>query len=325
MFFIHRRIDMKWLWLALVAGISLTAASCTLELPCAPSEMGAPGNLSPAHFALVSLNPNLTWQYPPSEPSPYPYPAGSADCAITGYKVQLHDITGSGIDAGGEVSGSTTTSFTPAAPLRPATLYYWEVRAISASGMGPWSPIGAFYTGPMCDTSSLAAPLLGSPSGVIHTLRPIFDWDYPGTHSTGACLPQGFRIDVSTSPSFADTSLSGGTGNPRRIWTTGRDLEDCTTYYWQVAAINEITLGPFSATKTFSTQVGECPLLAPSSALDCPAGTFFAPGALECRAIQLVPVRPGGGGGPSPTGCQPPPGGCGGLNWYPEPYCVCFE
>jgi hypothetical protein len=27
----------------------------------------------------------------------------------------------------------------------------------------------------------------------------------------------------------------------------------------------------------------------------------------------------------SPQGCQPPPEGCGGVTWYGEPYCVCFE
>jgi hypothetical protein len=173
-------------------------------------------------------------------------------------------------------------------------LYFWEVRAVSISGNGPWSPIAAFYTGPRCETSSLASPVLGSPSGVIHTLRPMFNWDYPGTHSPGACLPEGFRIDVSTSPSFADTSLSGGTGDPRRLWTTADDLEDCTTYYWQVAAINDVTLGPFSPTNTFTTQVGTCAAPTPASAADCPAGTYFAPVTNRCIAIQIQPTKIGG-------------------------------
>lgn len=67
------------------------------------------------------------------------------------------------------------------------------------------------------------------------------------------------------------------------------------------------------------------PTATPASALDCPAGTYFAPVTNRCIAIQ---IKPGGGGnndGGAPGGCQPPPEGCGTLNWYPEPYCICFE
>ena len=245
---------MKWLILTLLALGVIVVAGCTLSFPCPPSDMGAPGNLVPANYALAPLSPTLTWEYPSSVPSPYPYPVGSTDCTITGFQVYLFtDVIGSSPDLGGTVSGSTH-SFTPGAPLAPTTLYFWQVRVLSSSGNGPWSGIRAFYTGPMCATSSLAAPTLGSPAGVIHTLRPIFYWNYPGS----SCLPEGYRIDVSTSASFADTSLSGGTGNPRTSWTTAEDLEDCTLYYWRVAAINDITLGPFSPTQTFNTQVGTC-------------------------------------------------------------------
>jgi len=67
---------------------------------------------------------------------------------------------------------------------------------------------------------------------------------------------EGYRIDLSTSPSFADTSLSGGTGNPSTNWAPAHALDNCTTYYWRVAAINGTTLGPFSDTQSFKIQTG---------------------------------------------------------------------
>jgi hypothetical protein len=63
----------------------------------------------------------------------------------------------------------------------------------------------------------------------------------------------------------------------------------------------------------------------PGSDADCPPGTYFAPATNRCIAIQIIPDNGGGNEGGLPSGCQPPAGGCGSLNWYPEPYCTCFE
>jgi hypothetical protein len=199
----------------------------------------------------------LHWEYPSSVASPYPYPSGSSGCGISGYQVHLISSVDLTFEHGGTV-GPSTTSFSPGSPLAPATLYFWEVRVLVPGGHGPWSGFRAFFTGPVCDTASLAAPILYSPSGTIHEVLPIFYWIYPGS----ACLPEGYRIDLSTSPSFADTSLGGGTGNPSTSWMPADELETCIEYHWRVAAINDTTLGPFSSTKSF-TIVPEgtiCPL-----------------------------------------------------------------
>jgi hypothetical protein len=116
---------------------------------------------------------------------------------------------------------------------------------------------------PTCDTASLIAPALIDPAdgAVVNTLNPTLHWVYPDT-----CVPEGYRIDLSVDPTFTDTSLSGGTGNPSTNWGPGTPLTDCTTYFWRVAPINGITLGPFSSAFTFRTDVhGTCPAEAPAS------------------------------------------------------------
>jgi hypothetical protein len=242
----------RWLFLALMLGGLVYIEGCG-PAPCDPAAMGAPGNLWPANYVIVSTSPTLTWEYPSTVPVPYPYPAGSTDCGISGYQVRLISSSGDDVDLGGMVSGSTTTSFSPAA-LAPATLYFWEARAVSFAGKGPWSGYRAFYTGPICATSALAAPTAYYPIGTIATLWPTMYWSYPGS----SCLPEGYRIDLSTDPGFSDTSLSGGTGNPSTSWAPAHALQDCTTYFWRVAAINDTTLGPFSSTLSFETKVGLC-------------------------------------------------------------------
>jgi hypothetical protein len=128
---------MKWLYITLLLLGVLLIGGCSMPTPCAPAEMGIAGNLSPSNYALVSLSPSLTWEYPPSVPLPYPYPSGSSDCAINGYQVYLAPFYDQYNNLGGNVLGSTSTSFTPSGALTPATLYFWEVRALSASGPAP--------------------------------------------------------------------------------------------------------------------------------------------------------------------------------------------
>jgi hypothetical protein len=112
--------------------------------------------------------------------------------------------------------------------------------------------------------------------------------------------------------------------------TTGAGLDGSLN--WTVRAFGRdgsilIEEGPFSIPVTPVNCDGSAPAAAapafiatPASALDCPSGTYFAPVTNRCIAIQIKPDDGGNDGG-----CKPPPGGCGTLNWYPEPYCFCFE
>jgi len=122
------------------------------------------------------------------------------------------------------------------------------VLAVALAGCSP--PV------PTCPTEELLAPNLTSPadSAVLTTALPTLTWAYPAN-----CSPEGYRIDLSVTSDFSDTSLSGGTGDPSTSWTPGENLADCTAYFWRVAPINGTALGPFSASRSFSTDfAGTC-------------------------------------------------------------------
>src|SRR3972149_7480313 len=64
---------------------------------------------------------------------------------------------------------------------------------------------------PTCPTEELLAPNLTSPAdgAVVTTALPTLTWAYPAN-----CSPEGYRIDLSVTSDFSDTSLSGGNGDP---------------------------------------------------------------------------------------------------------------
>ncbi len=104
---------------------------------------------------------------------------------------------------------------------------------------------------PVCATASLQSPTLNSPAdfSVVASLLPTLSWNYPDA----GCHPKGYRIDLSPDQNFADTSLSGGTGNPSTDWSPGSNLQPGDEYFWKVAAINDTTLGPASVYRRFFT------------------------------------------------------------------------
>ena len=216
---------------------------------CATSALLAPVQTGPAMWEVVSsLSPTLSWTYP------------DLTCNPQGYAIGLR--TGPFFtDSLGGGTGNPSTSWGPGSPLAPGKEYAWTVRAINDTTMGPIAGNDYFFTGPMCATADLQAPTLLEPAAgaVITDLNPTLIWQYPQP-----CLPHGYRIDLSVDATFADTSLAGGTGNPSTRWGPGHPLDDCTVYFWKVAPINDITLGPASGMFWFTTDVhGTCPTPTP--------------------------------------------------------------
>jgi hypothetical protein len=225
--------------------ILLLPMGCNVGTPVCPSgslqavTLGAPQNGTITN----NLTPVLSWSYP--DPT----------CHPESYRIDLTTVANIPEDWSG-MAGGVSTTWSPASPLKPGMEYEWTVWPINGSTVGPESLLRIFYTGPMCDTAALHAPILDYPGDglVVHTLHPVLVWHYPDP-----CLPHGYRVDLSTDPTFTDTSLSGGTGNPSMQWMPGQELTDCTTYFWRVAPINDTTFGPFSNIYVFHTdEDGEC-------------------------------------------------------------------
>jgi len=251
-------------------------AGCELPQPTCDSEsLLQPVLLAPSHREIISgTSATLDWEYP--DPS----------CAPDGYRVILRTGPYYTDDLGGETVGGQWI----ASGLESATTFSWGVQARVGSTYGPYAGSDTFTTGPICDTASLIAPTLLEPvdGGVVTEAAPSLIWEYMDN-----CVPMGYRIDLSLDPTFADTSLSGGTGSPDTRWGPGSDLVSCNTYYWRVAPINDTTLGPFSGSRSFSVNVdGVCDWVA----------TWGSISGLVWHDLCAIPEL-----GPIP---DPPPMGC---------------
>jgi len=255
---------------SLIAAAALLAALLACSLPtsgtptpatCPTDSLLPPALSDPADLAILSSTlPTLSWTYP-------------LDCDPEGYRIDLStdfDFADTSLSGG---TGNPSTSWAPGSALLPGETYYWRVAPINGTTLGPFSGQRTFFIGPLCPEAGLAAPVLVEPAdgAAVSESLPLLAWDNPQN-----CLPESYRVDLATDPSFADTSLSGGTGNPWGRWFPGDPLADCTTYYWRIAPFTGSTLGPYSPTRSFSTdftgtceaELGEPPLpsLTPSSA-----------------------------------------------------------
>ncbi len=161
---------------------------------------------------------------------------------------------------------------------------------------------------PTCPTDGLLVPVLVSPAddAAVSSTLPTLTWAYPDP----ACNPEGYRIDLSIDETFADTSLSGGTGNPSTSWSPGSDLQACQVYYWRVAAINDTTLGTFSEAHSFRVEIGvECPPVAPPPSASINGIVWH----------DLCGLPDGSLPEPLPAGCVSAPGGGAQANGIREP------
>ncbi len=238
---------MKYGWVLFLCALFalLLLAGCNLNTPvCANASLQAPNLMAPQDHAITNnLTPPLSWSYP------------DPNCHPESYHITLLTVADAPEDLSGTANGYAT-NWGPASPLDPGKEYEWAVRSKNGSFPGPQSQYRFFYTGPMCATAALHAPIPDYPDhGVAQDiLRPLLTWHYPDP-----CLPEGYRIDISADPSFADTSLSGGTGNPSMTWMPAQELTNCSVYFWRVAAINGTTLGPYSEVAFFQTDDwGDC-------------------------------------------------------------------
>lgn len=248
--------------------------SCTQT--CSDSQLVAPTPLSPPQHSNVGIAPAqglvpdlLQWAYP-------------MPCRPEGFVVRLStEPSFSDISLFGEVSPVTIPggSWGPSVPLQPATQYWWDVAARVGTTLGPSSLVRSFFTGPECAGGSEAIPptLLSPADGaVVDTLTPLLRY----TPGEGGCVPDGYAIYLATDPDFGGEPPYGWYNWPGTTFSPA-PLEDCTTYYWRVAPIQDEFILPWSELWSFRTEVEGA----------CLSGRIFG------RARELLQCRFGPGPG----------------------------
>jgi hypothetical protein len=241
------------------------------------------------------------WAYPGYYIANGPQQQGQFRCYTAGFNIYLSSGPYFQDELGASVSGVPgfdtlyTRTWMPATPLQPGHMYKWMIRPVSQDVEGPVSEVRYFFTGPRCDPGALVAPTLLSPINhwIVDNLEGLaLIWWYPG-----ACLPDGYEVEISTNLVFDGSPLNGSMGNPSTLWGPLPDLTDCTRYFWRVRGIRENLEGPYSQVYTFRVDLsGSCP----------PETT----GMIQGTVWQDQCVGPGPGT-PVP---DPPPLGCVFLN-----------
>jgi len=166
-----------------------------------------------------------------------------------------------------------------------ATQFWWRISAYADGSTGPPSMASMFFTDPICPSSSLLAPLPLQPIGIITDEYPIFQWSYPDP----SCTPEGDHIRVSTAADMSAIVLD--LNNPdiaARAMIAG-PLDDCETYYWDIAMVSEGVEGPRSGVNVFSINIdGTCAC----DPLDIPIPELVWPEPIWTGAYDIVPLAP---------------------------------
>ena len=192
---------------------------------CSPDQLEAPVPTNPPPGAIVdALQPLLQWGYP--------YP-----CLPDGFTIHLSvdrefpDTSLFGSSGPPTMMGG---NWSPPVPLEPATKYFWEVAARVGLTQGPFSQWRTFFTGPECESvGDVIAPTLLSPEdGAILDVWALY---LSYTAGEGGCIPHGYNLYLGTDPDFDGEEPYQHLDYPGTAIAVV--LEDCTTYYWQVAPI----------------------------------------------------------------------------------------
>ena len=212
---------------------------------CSPSQLVAPQAFSPSNELVSSLQPSIQWFYP-EDCEPDAYQLEIAENGDFNSPSTLIEFVG-----GGQVPWTLTQA------LQPATLYQWRVAAEIGSSTGATSPSPAFWTGPVCNASSLNTPLLIDPpyGATVQDDSPELVWEYSNT----ACLPEGYHFEVASDFQFSNLKISGDGPGP---WTSFETLvpflDDCGLYYWWVAAQTAGVMSEHNLSLFYTDFTGNC-------------------------------------------------------------------
>ncbi|MGF1637001.1 MAG: chitobiase/beta-hexosaminidase C-terminal domain-containing protein [Cyclobacteriaceae bacterium] len=128
------------------------------------------------------------------------------------------------------VTGLTSTSYTPSTGLAGNTLYYWRVTAVNTSGTRVASNAGISFTTlvpPIPGTFTQTSPA-GAATGV--STFPTFTW-------ASASNAASYALVVSTNSSFTNPIINVS-GLTALSYSSGTPLAVNTQYFWRVTATN---------------------------------------------------------------------------------------
>ena len=214
------------LWSIDTANIKLMTYSDSLTRPVV---LTSPVNQAPGVGTIISgtiSDVSLDWE-----------PLSGA----TSYQWQLDD------DNNFSSEGNTSSTSVRLPDLKPATTYYWRVRAIGPV-LSPWSARWSFTTSL---GGEIVAPKLESPqagaSGV--SVRPVFQW-------SAVAGADGYELVVSIHFNFDNPSIAkvGEYALPGNAWQSDVSLNYATTYYWKVRAVSSDSSSAWSAVGAFTTE-----------------------------------------------------------------------
>ena len=197
--------------------------------------------VSPADNAQdVSITPTLRWR---------------TTAGASSYHLQVSDDQNFGTTLVDE-SSLADTLYQPAA-LSEGQTYYWRVAGANAGGDGPWSATRSF-------TTTVTAPsqvTLVSPADNAQdvSLTPTLRWRTTAEATS-------YHLQVSEDQNFGST-LVDESSLADTLHQIG-PLAEGQTHYWRVAGTNAGGSGPWSATRSFTTQLA----VPQQVTLDEPAG-----------------------------------------------------
>jgi alpha-tubulin suppressor-like RCC1 family protein len=151
----------------------------------------------------------------------------------TGYQVCLGALPG-GCDVLGWLDVGNVTSWTITIPLRLATMYWWQVRALNANGQaladgGQWWPFVTANSAALGGFGKLE-PANGAVGLLFSAGGAQLKWGASG----GAA---SYRVCVGTLPGVCDAVNWVDVG-AATDWTINAALQPATMYWWQVRAAN---------------------------------------------------------------------------------------
>jgi len=254
----------KKIFFAALCFIILSLGLSACDVTCDAGSLLPPDLVSPVWWDVMDgSSATLEWSYPDS-------------CEPDQFEIILSKERDYSVIEHTQLVMGNATIYTPPT-LDIAEEYFWRVRAKVGSTYGGYShELRSFFTLPYCTSADLYRPNLQLPAwgGIFIRGYDSLEWEYP----ISSCIPESYRVELSTDSDFVDTSLNGGTGNPSTRWGPGSPLAAATQYWWRITAYADSTYGPTSIAYSFFTD----PI--------CTGPSVMAPSAISPLDGDIVPT-----------------------------------